>query len=96
MDRRFSESYDPAEDVRPDEDVDDWDQAIEAMRDRQKWKKHQEERMRAAGFGDQDILKWKKGDQKSEEDVRWGKAGESREWDRGKDGLPGIFSFDDS
>jgi hypothetical protein len=41
--------------------------------------------MRAAGFGDEEISRWKKGGEKGVDDVRWTKSGEKREWDRGKD-----------
>jgi hypothetical protein len=76
-----------------------WDDAVETFRDRKKWEQSQEQRMRAAGFGEEEIAKWKKGGQQSEDDVRWTKAGEKREWDRGKEmegggGAKGIFSFD--
>lgn len=73
---------DPAED-------DDWDQALEALRDRQKWKQQGADRLRAAGFTEEEVEKWKKGGEKKEEDVKWAKKGESREWDRGK-----VFSAD--
>jgi hypothetical protein len=63
---------------------DDWDQALEALRDRQRWKQQGADRLRAAGFTDEEVKKWEKGSEKTEEDVRWAKKGEGREWDRGK------------
>ncbi|KAK8185096.1 hypothetical protein IWZ00DRAFT_533873 [Phyllosticta capitalensis] len=85
MDKHFSADYDPSQDVRVDsEEEDDWDMALEALRDRQKWKQQGAERLKAAGFTDEEIEKWASGKEKSEEDVRWRKKGEGREWDRGK------------
>ena len=85
IDSRFSSEYDPAADValNPEEE-DDWDQALEALRDRTKWKKQGADRLRAAGFTEEEVAKWEKGGEKREEDVRWKGKGESREWDRGK------------
>jgi hypothetical protein len=86
MDGRFSDTYDPKADVLPDPDeADDWDEALEALRDRQKWKQQGAERLRAAGFTDEQVKKWENGDEKDVSDVRWSKAGEGREWDRGKE-----------
>jgi len=63
----------------------DWEQALEALRDRQKGKAAQGERLRAAGFTEVEISKWESGgEKKKEEDVKWAKKGEGREWDRGK------------
>ena len=78
--------YDPSADAQPDLDVtDNFEQALEAYRDRAKWKTLGAERLKAAGFTDEEIRKWKKGRQElGEEDVRWRKKGEGREWDRGK------------
>ena len=97
IDSRFSANYDPTTDVQLDLDEEnDWDQALEALRDRQKWKQQGADRLRAAGFTDEEIKKWEKGGEKREEDVRWAKRGEGREWDRGKvigeDGIVGIES----
>ncbi|KAI9813866.1 MAG: hypothetical protein M1832_006078 [Thelocarpon impressellum] len=94
MDTHFSSNYDPSVDVQPDsEGEDDWDQALEALRDRQRWRQQGAERMRSAGFTDDQIAKWEKG-KGDEEDVRWAKRGEGREWDRGKvvgeDGNVGV------
>ena len=85
MDDHFSASYDPSNDVQPHSDLeDDWDQALEALRDRQRWKQQGADRLRAAGFTDEEVKKWEKGGEKTGEDVRWAKKGEGREWDRGK------------
>ncbi|KAI5246595.1 hypothetical protein E4T43_02667 [Aureobasidium subglaciale] len=87
IDNHFSSNYDPSADLQPDpdnEDSLDWDQALEALRDRQKWKQQGAERLRAAGFSEKHVTKWEKGGEKSEEDVVWAKKGEGREWDRGK------------
>lgn len=85
IDSRFLATYDPTADVQLDPDEgNDWDQALEALRDRQKWKQQGADRLRAAGFTDEEISKWEKGSEKREEDVKWAKKGEGREWDRGK------------
>lgn len=90
IDFRFSTAYDPTADVQLDPaEEDDWDQALEALRDRQKWKQQGANRLRAAGFTEEEVEKWKKGGEKKEGDVKWAKKGESREWDRGK-----VFSAD--
>ncbi|KXX82622.1 hypothetical protein MMYC01_200818 [Madurella mycetomatis] len=86
MDSRFSDDYDPASDVQMElDETEDWDEAVEAYRDRLKWKQQGAERLRAAGFTDEQVKKWEKGGEKDIDDVRWSKAGERREWDRGKD-----------
>ncbi|KAK1982772.1 pre-mRNA-splicing factor 38B [Colletotrichum cereale] len=100
IDKRFEADYDPKADVEMAEDgagAEDWDDAVEAFRDRQKWRQNQEARMRAAGYSDEMIKKWREGgaggEHKDERDVRWAKAGEKREWDRGKEeGVSGLFS----
>lgn len=94
MDSHFSSTYDPATDIEPDvvKDGDDWDQALEALRDRAKWQKQGADRLRAAGFKEEEIRKWETGasgkgtatGDGDETDVRWKKAGEGREWDKGK------------
>ncbi|KAF1913866.1 hypothetical protein BDU57DRAFT_502795 [Ampelomyces quisqualis] len=85
MDSRFSSTYDPAIDVRPASDAeDDWGEALESLRDRQRWKQQGADRLKAAGFTDAQVMKWEKGDGKDEEDVTWSKRGQAREWDRGK------------
>ncbi|KAL8897795.1 MAG: hypothetical protein Q9192_002408 [Flavoplaca navasiana] len=90
MDTHFASTYDPTIDIQataldPAEE-DDWDNALEALRDRAKWRSSGAERLRAAGFTDEEIRKWEKsGDGEGREvDVRWRGAGEGREWDRGK------------
>ncbi|KAG9540706.1 hypothetical protein KCU71_g15801, partial [Aureobasidium melanogenum] len=87
IDNHFSKNYDPSVDVQSDPQQDDsldWDQALEALRDRQRWKQQGADRLRAAGFTEKEVSKWEKGGEKSEEDVVWAKKGEGREWDRGK------------
>lgn len=88
MDERFNSQYDPSIDVQPDSaEEDDWDQALEAMRDRQKWHKAGADRLRAAGFTEEQVSKWEKSGKYGEgdvNDVRWKHRGEGREWDRGK------------
>lgn len=87
MDSRFSSDYDPKSDVQIN-DVkghNDWDDALEAMRDRARFKQQGADRLREAGFTEEQVKKWEKGDEKTIDDVRWTKAGEKREWDRGKD-----------
>jgi hypothetical protein len=90
MDSRFSDNYDPKTDIQlgSDAEDDDWDQALEALRDRQKWRQQGADRLRAAGFTEEQIESWEKSDgkggEKNIEDVRWAQPGEGREWDRGK------------
>ncbi|UNI24157.1 hypothetical protein JDV02_009927 [Purpureocillium takamizusanense] len=97
LDRRFSSSYDPKMDVDPGSDGGDWDDTVEAYRDRLKLKQNQERRMRDAGFPEDQIRKMTQGE-KTDKDVVWGKAGEKRDWDRGKDEgdtqPPTLFSED--
>lgn len=85
IDSHFSSKYDPSEDVHPNSDSEnDWDQALEALRDRQRWKQQGADRLRSAGFTEEEVGKWENGGEKREEDVRWKGRGEGREWDRGK------------
>ena len=85
MDARFSTTYDPNTDVHLRSDLDDdWGDALEALKDRQRWKQQGAERLKAAGFTEKQVEKWEKGDEKNEEDVKWTKRGEGREWDKGK------------
>lgn len=85
IDAHFSSHYDPTEDILPNSDSEvGWDQALEALRDRQRWKQQGAERLRAAGFTAEEVGKWEKGGEKRQEDVRWSSKGEKREWDRGK------------
>lgn len=59
--------------------------ALEALRDRAKWKAQGGDRLKAAGFTDEEVDRWKDGGrEKDERDVQWRKSGEGREWDRGK------------
>ena len=92
MDSHFAPNYNPSIDAHPDSDIeeDDWDQALEALRDRQRWRQQGADRLLAAGFTPEEVQKWQKGGrgaasgEKDVEDVRWAKMGEGREWDRGK------------
>ncbi|KAF2132200.1 hypothetical protein P153DRAFT_383087 [Dothidotthia symphoricarpi CBS 119687] len=85
IDSHFSTTYDPSVDVRQASDAeDDWGNAVESFRDRQRWKQQGADRLKAAGFTDDQVKKWGKGDEKSEEDVVWTRKGQAREWDRGK------------
>jgi hypothetical protein len=98
MDSRFSESYDPTADIQPDSDLegDDWADSLEALKDRERWRRQGAERLRAAGFTDEQIKGWEKsgtGKEKVVEDVKWAKEGEGREWDRGK-GKSGVLGWD--
>ena len=85
MDAHFAANYDPSIDAHPNSDSEnDWDQALEALRDRQRWKQQGADRLRSAGFTEEEVSKWEKGGEKREEDVRWKGRGEGREWARGK------------
>ncbi|KAG5990426.1 hypothetical protein E4U43_004293 [Claviceps pusilla] len=86
LDRRFSESYDPQLDVPMSDDNDDdpWNDAVESYRDRQKMRLNQDQRMKEAGFTDEQIQRAKGSENKAEPSVVWSKAGEKREWDKGK------------
>ncbi|RDA84910.1 hypothetical protein CP532_0450 [Ophiocordyceps camponoti-leonardi (nom. inval.)] len=83
LDRRFSQSYDPKADVQMD-DADDWDDAAERFRDRQKLRSMQTQRMRDAGFTDAQMQVMQGRPETSEREVVWSKAGEPRAWDQGK------------
>ncbi|KAJ5118924.1 hypothetical protein N7448_010632 [Penicillium atrosanguineum] len=70
---------------------DDWDMALEALRDRAKWRQKGEDRLRAAGMNDATIDRWKSNaafagvdGERNPDEVKWSKKGEGREWDRGK------------
>ncbi|PWY67257.1 hypothetical protein BO94DRAFT_528295 [Aspergillus sclerotioniger CBS 115572] len=71
---------------------DDWELALEALRDRARWKQRGEERLREAGFSNEFVDRWKTNTTSTPgedpegrlEDVKWSKKGEGREWDRGK------------
>lgn len=84
LDRRFSESYDPRLDVRMEDDEDPWDDAVESFRDQQKMRLNQDQRLKFAGFTDEQIQRAKGLQEKAELNVVWSKAGEKREWDKGK------------
>ncbi|KAK3067505.1 hypothetical protein LTR53_015581, partial [Teratosphaeriaceae sp. CCFEE 6253] len=87
MDDRFASGYDPKADVALHGDLDpgDWNMALEALRDRAKWQAKQGERLKAAGFTEDEVKRWEDGKTERDiDDVRWSKKGEDREWDRGK------------
>ncbi|KAI7350353.1 hypothetical protein KC354_g12891 [Hortaea werneckii] len=93
IDQRFRPDYDPRADIQNSPSPergherlgDDWDLALEALRDRAKWKAQGGDRLKAAGFTDEEVDRWKDGGrEKDERDVQWRKSGEGREWDRGK------------
>ncbi|KAL8661350.1 MAG: hypothetical protein Q9202_005652 [Teloschistes flavicans] len=86
IDTHFNSTYDPSTDLNPTlpADSDDWDNALEALRDRARWKASGAERLRAAGFSDEEVRKWERGGEGKEEEVVWKGRGEGREWDRGK------------
>lgn len=91
MDSQFSDSYDPKSDPVVDaKQTDDWAEAAEAFRDRQKWKQQGAERLRTAGFTEEQIKKWENQGPNGEKDladVKWSKKGERREWDKGKEAM---------
>jgi hypothetical protein len=79
-----------------DEDVNPWDDAVEAFRDRQKLRQNQEQRLKAAGFADEQIQRASGTEEKSAENVQWSKAGEKRAWDVGKViGADGVLQSED-
>ena len=86
IDSRFASTYNPTDDVQPDyKSGEDWDMALEAYRDRQRWKQQGIDRMKAAGWTDDQLKSWEtSGGERKEEDVKWKREGEGREWDRGK------------
>lgn len=87
MDARFSATYDPSTDVHVNSDVDvddDWGDQLERFRDQQRWKQVGAERLLQAGFTNDQVKKWEKGAERTEEDVQWSSKGAAREWDRGK------------
>ncbi|CEL07855.1 hypothetical protein ASPCAL11009 [Aspergillus calidoustus] len=70
---------------------DDWELALEALRDRARWKQNGEERLREAGFNTDIIDHWKSNastaagtDEGRINSVKWSTKSEGREWDRGK------------
>jgi hypothetical protein len=90
LDAKFDPSYDPSTDIQPDfdEERDDWDNALEALKDQRAWQQKQKERMREAGFTASELQRWEKPDRREVtgdiRDVKWSKQGEDREWDKGK------------
>ncbi|KAL8627922.1 hypothetical protein Q9189_006373 [Teloschistes chrysophthalmus] len=86
IDTHFNSTYDPSTDITPNipAESDDWDNALEALRDRARWKASGAERLREAGFSDEAVRKWERGGEGKEEEVAWKGRGEGREWDRGK------------
>ncbi|KEF58162.1 uncharacterized protein A1O9_06088 [Exophiala aquamarina CBS 119918] len=105
IDHHFSAAYNPSHDASDndnddDDEQEDWDNALEALRDRRAWRSKQAERLREAGFGDAEIERWEKsatrptfssggsggGDARDGDirDVKWRKRGEEKEWDSGK------------
>ncbi|RSL91027.1 hypothetical protein CEP52_014402 [Fusarium oligoseptatum] len=87
IDRRFSENYDPKTDIQMDDDVvgGNWDDEVEAFRNRQKLRQGQEQRPSTVGLTNDKVLRAGNADEKSADNVRWSKAGEKREWDLGKE-----------
>ena len=72
-------------DSEPDDEKEDWDMALEALRDREVWKQKGAQRLREAGFGEEEVRKWEdSGREKGVEDVEYIKKGQEREWDVGK------------
>jgi len=88
IDGRFAADYDPTLDIGPEfvpgPDSGNWEDTVEAYRDRQKWRQQGAERLRGAGYTEDEIKRWETGDKKDETDVRWTEKGAVREWDRGK------------
>jgi len=93
IDAHFAADYDPTHDVSLSSDHEvngDWDMALEALRDRTKWKQNQTARLQDAGFDKHEIAKREEtllNDSRrlpDEKDVRWLRKGEVREWDAGK------------
>lgn len=85
IESRFSTTYNPSIDVRLESDADDdWGDALEVLKDRQRWQQQGADRLKAAGFSDEQVKKWKKGEDQTGEDVVWTQKGQAREWDRGK------------
>lgn len=87
LDRRFSPSYDPRTDTRDGDDMqeDAWDDAVETYRDLHKLRQNQSQRMRAAGFPEEQIRDVEEdGEEQTATGVVWTKTGEKRAWDQGK------------
>lgn len=85
IDSRFSPAYNPSVDVQlGSEAEDEWGDALEAIKDRQRWQQQGADRLKAAGFSEEQVRKWERGEEQTEEDVVWTRQGQAREWDRGK------------
>ena len=94
INKHFSSNYNPELDIDDDAEErdmdDDWGMALEALRDRAKWRVQGAERLRSAGFSERQVERWEKNDAHSDgraqehSDVKWSRKGEGREWDRGK------------
>lgn len=91
MDLRFNDpSYNPRADVALSDSgdeggKDDWSNSLEALRDRAAWREKGAQRLREAGFKEQDVVEWESGGrEKDERDLKWRGKGEGREWDAGK------------
>ncbi|KAM7208963.1 hypothetical protein V8F20_000841 [Naviculisporaceae sp. PSN 640] len=90
--------YDSIADFDDESDRLDSNDEIEAYRDRQKLKQRRAERLRAAGFTEEQIkagLEGKKPPEaeKNPEDVKWNKRGQQRSWDEGKEEV--LYDDDD-
>lgn len=91
-------NYDSKSDSKQDGGCLDSDDEIKTFRDRQKLKQQRAERLRAAGFTEEDIKKSLEnpnppGAEKNPEDVKWRKRGEQRAWDEGKEEV--LYDDDD-
>ncbi|KAL6244629.1 hypothetical protein RBB50_008157 [Rhinocladiella similis] len=106
IDAHFASNYNPSLDVgadpESDNEADDWDNALEALRGRRAWREKQAHRLREAGFDDAEIERWESTSSKprldgggggDSRDVTWSKKGEQREWDVGK---PAFDENDDA
>ncbi|KAF2861430.1 hypothetical protein K470DRAFT_263582 [Piedraia hortae CBS 480.64] len=86
IDSRFASDYNPETDYGDEDDNgEDSDAATEAFRLRKAWEFQQANRLRQAGFTDDEVRRWDDGGrEKDVNHVQWNKRGQSREWDRGK------------
>ena len=82
MDSRFQPGYNPTDEG--ESGGDGFEDALEAYRDRQKWKQQGADRLRSAGMGDDFVRAWENRDLKNEARLKWAEKGGTREWDRGK------------
>ncbi|OLL22665.1 hypothetical protein NEOLI_002470 [Neolecta irregularis DAH-3] len=69
MDDHFAHDYDPSKDVDRSETLDDWAMALDAMRDRDRWKEMGRQKPQDRDIGESNFPIYSKG---------------TREWDRGK------------